>query len=440
MGILDKLFKSKNSDHQWIRFGRASDEVKTSEQIQLWDQAMSDFESKNYLESFECLLRYLMIPNIDNVRIRKLNDKIEFELEQGSRLVTGWMNQDHFSAKSQIAFGQDFSIGLMRQLLENCLELQHSRYCIDVENYLSIKFDGYTKEASPYRLFYGLREVAIKADKQDDLLLSEFENLKAINTTHITEYTDEIKVIKFNYFKSIIDNALDPSVLGKLDVEKYPGALTYVYLSALYKIDYLISPEGKSMEYIEKAHQNYFSQNGTDVLDRTENLKEIIKELSGIGKEKLVKELYYVHHTFGVKSVVPFAIISEFISSEMNPLEWYREQGYPEVCLAICHYIGGYVLFNFSLPEPVNELMHFYFQCNDSEYFNLLGIPSPELIDDASFPKSETKLKSKIRKILEKHRVKYPELPSEISVIFNSRIDFCVSLLRFVSTLNLNLK
>lgn len=438
MGILDRLFKTKKSEHQWIRFGRASDEVKTSEQVQLWDQAMVDFENQRYLDSFEKLLKYLLIPNIDNVRTTRNSDKIEFELEQGSGLVTGWMDSQNFCALAQITIGDTYSIGLMRQLLESSLELQHSRFAIDENNYLIIKFDGFTKESSPYRLFYGLREIALRADKQDDLLLSEFDHLKAVDNTNVTEYSETIKKTKYQYFQLILQKALDPGAVGKLDTKKYTGAWTYIYLSTLYKIDYLISPEGKSMEIIENAHKNYFIQNGEDILDKTEMLKESILELSEIDQTKLERELYYVHHTFGLKSAVPYGIISEFIVTEMNPLEWYKSQGHTEVSLAICHYIVGYLVYNFSLPEPANELAHYYFLCNDSEYFSALGLQTPELMDDESFKKSESKLKSGIRKIIDKHLVKFPELNTDVTISCQSRLDFCISYLTMMNNLNLN--
>lgn len=437
MGIFDKLFRNRFSEHQWIRFGRASDEVKTQEQIQIWDQAMIAYEEGRFADSLENVLAYLVIPGLDNVKFSRNQNLISFELYQGSKLILGTIDGQWFEAKSRLAQAHEFGIGILRKLLEGGLDLQFSRYTIDKENYICLVFDGFLDESSPYKLYYGLKELAIRADKMDDLLMDEFENLIAVDDTHVSNYSSAVIQVKLDLFRKLVAQALDPKAIGNLDGERYPGAWTYIYLSALYKLDYLICAEGKSMELVEKAHQFYFTQTDVDLFIKTDKLRETLQILQAIKDEKLVKEFYLVHHTFGLKSAVPFITIAEFITNEMNALDWYVSNHHQNISIAICHYIAGYLLFSFCLPEPVNELLHFYFICDEGEYFSNLEIESYSLKTDSDYIKYESKLQAHVKKILTKHQKKYTELNTDFELQAKSKYEFCYSILSMIRDLNL---
>lgn len=437
MSILGKLFNTDKVELNLVRFGRASEEFKSPEQVEMWNHSMEAFESQKHFDSLEYLLKYLSIPNLNNIRYLRNAQSLNFELEQGSKLIMGELGLEWFVVKARIARGESFSIGVMRKLLESGIDLQYCRYSIDKENYLCLVMDGFTSEASPYRLFFGLREMAIKADKLDDLLLDEFEHLTPINNQHIIEYPESIVKIRSDFYYNTLRSALDPLAIGNLSAERHPGAWTYIFLSAIYKIDYLVCPEGRAMELIENAHLNYFNQDGTDVYQKSEALRKAVQELASIPNEKLQREIYKVNHTFGVKSTVPFQTIAEFINAELSAIEWYRANKHDNVCYAICTYIAGYILFSFSAEEPVLELLHLYYKCEEPEFFRSLGLDSFDVSDDASFKNSESKLRSAVKKVLSKYDKKYPGMNHSSELNCDTRLDFFISLLLMVRDLNL---
>jgi hypothetical protein len=437
MSILGKLFHSEKGEINSVRFGRASEEFKTPEQVEMWNHSMEAFESQKYFESFEYLLNYLSIPDLKNIRYDRAADNIRFELEQGSKVLVGDLGLEWFVIKAKIARGEGYSIGVMRKLLESGLDLQYCRYSIDKENYLCLVFDGFISEASPYRLFFGLREMAIKADKLDDLLLDEFEHLTPIHNHHIISYPDSVIKVRTDFYYKTLLSALDSGAIGSLNADRHPGAWTYIFLSAIYKIDYLVCPEGRAMELIENAHLRYFNPDGSDVYQKSEGLRKAIHDLSELPVDRLKKEIYKVNHTFGVKSTVPFQTIAEFITAELSAIEWYRANKHDKICFAICTYITGYILFSFSAEEPVLELLHFYYRCDEPEYFRNLGFDSLELSDDPSFKMAESKLKSAVKKILSKYDRKYPGLNSLTDLNCDSKLDFYISLLLMVRDLNI---
>ena len=119
MSILGKLFHSEKGEINSVRFGRASEEFKTPEQVEMWNHSMEAFESQKYFESFEYLLNYLSIPDLKNIRYDRAADNIRFELEQGSKVLVGDLGLEWFVIKAKIARGEGYSIGVMRKLLES---------------------------------------------------------------------------------------------------------------------------------------------------------------------------------------------------------------------------------------------------------------------------------------------------------------------------------
>ncbi len=96
-----------------------------------------------------------------------------------------------------------------------------------------------------------LRELAINADKQDDLLLDEFKMLQAVEADHLQEVPlCWKKKPNTNSFRRIT-NTIQEINHGPLNREQYPGAIAYLLLHLVFKLDYLTKPEGYMMEELE---------------------------------------------------------------------------------------------------------------------------------------------------------------------------------------------
>ncbi len=106
-----------------------------------------------------------------------------------------------------------------------------------------MRFDTELSTATPNKLYYGLKELATKADKQDDLLLSEFGFLQPVDTDHINQLPEQEKEVKYDFLQKWIRSTLE--YIETLDPEKFSGGISYLLLTLVFRIDYLISPEGK---------------------------------------------------------------------------------------------------------------------------------------------------------------------------------------------------
>ena len=198
MGFFDRLFKNneKFEPQPDIRFGRYSDSYKSSENYDAWDLALDKFESEAYLDSYRQFFKYLRDEREDNVRYWEEKGGIQFELFQGSKKITGFANNKSLKAEAKVAKTQSLNVGFMRRLIEQNYSLKYSRFALDEKNNISIIFDTYTLDGSPYKLYYALKELATNADKQDDLLLDEFSMLEPVDTSHLEALTESEKEVK----------------------------------------------------------------------------------------------------------------------------------------------------------------------------------------------------------------------------------------------------
>ncbi|MEL6987283.1 MAG: hypothetical protein AAGK97_05585, partial [Bacteroidota bacterium] len=177
MSFLKRLFGAKNIDFDRpeFLFGRYTDAYKKDEQYDYWDKSLEEFEAENYFESYRLFFKYLKDPEKDNVKFWEENGKQFFEVLQGSKKIEGEINQKKFKAVAKIAKTDSLNIGFLRRLIEQNYGLKYSRFALDDDDDIAMVFDSYLIDGSPYKLYYALKEVAVNADKQDDVLVDEFE-------------------------------------------------------------------------------------------------------------------------------------------------------------------------------------------------------------------------------------------------------------------------
>ncbi len=435
MGFWSSILGDAASQQELCAFGRFSDAYKSKAQYEIWDAALQKFEHGDYLDSIKHLLDYLRNQNDNNLKIIQESPSLVFELYQGSKVLRGEVNERLFRAEVVIADCLALHIGFLRKSVEKSFDLIYGRYALNDKNQLCLIFDSLLPEASPHKLYYGMKEIAVHADKDDDLLLDEYPDLKAINNQHIKNLKSEWLTTKVNFVRRTVENALKDDALGSLKQAKFPGAMSYIYLSALYKIDYLAKPEGRLMDLITKAHKQYFSMVGADISQRVQMLRQGMEEIAAVPDEDLRKELYEVISTFGITNTVKHETIQAIIDNEMTSMEWYEENKHFLVCEAICDYLVGYCLYNFAMPEPVQNLFHLYMQLAEPAYFKSLEYPIP-YVDDAGHIKLK-EVKKRVEAIIGESQEKYPDLEFILPQDYSSRFAFCKAYLLAVRNLKI---
>src|SRR5687767_3928621 len=233
VSMLDKIFKrSKKAEPDitspGILFGRYSDNNKPVAKVEKWNEADALFKAKKYYESIEVFFDYLRDDELENVTLETNSKGGTFYFFQGSKIIRGFYNEENFEAEVILAIMPQPNVPVMRRLLEMNFNLYYSRYALN-DTKLCMMFDSDIETANPSKLYYGLKELATKADKQDDLLVQDFTMLQAVGTEHIVDIPLKEKEIKFRHFKKWISETL--KLVHSVEADKFSGGIAYLLLA-----------------------------------------------------------------------------------------------------------------------------------------------------------------------------------------------------------------
>jgi hypothetical protein len=410
--MLNKLFgwgKKKESPDKTpppIRFGRYSDNNKTPEKTQRWTEADNLFKEKKYQESILSFFSYLRDDTLENVTAVRKEGVIDFEFLQGSKVVRGRCDAQNLYAEVTLAHMPQSSVPVMRRLLEQNFNLYYSRYALQNEH-LCMRFDTTVESANPNKLYYSFKELATRADKQDDLLLKDFSSLQMADSRHVETIPDAEKEIKFKYVHQWINETME--LVEPLDAEKLSGGIAHLLLNLAYRIDYLIVPEGKLLFDLEDIVAKYFAKDDKPVPEKNKAMMAAFKNIQAISKEEFFSCLFRSKHTFAITVPQTQKTIADTIYGANQNMIWFRENKYPNVAQQVSEYGLSYCQYNFSLPKPITELYHIFMMVNYSNFFKELGF-ADELYNAQTNQFNTTLIHQKINNILDAWRTKYPQI------------------------------
>lgn len=426
--MLDKLFgrgkkKQVLPEEPGIPFGRYSDNNKPLAKVNRWTDADNLFKEKKYPEGLDAFFDYLRDDEAGNVVYERNGAEGRFHFFQGSKMVRGDFNSERLRAEVTLARMPQPSVPVMRRLLEMNFNLYYSRFALDNER-LCMRFDSDTGTASPSKLYYGLKELATKADKQDDLLVQDFATLETTDSEHIAEVPQAEKDTKYDFMQLWIRQTLDS--IAAVDADKFSGGIAYMLLALVYRIDYLVAPEGKILNELEKIAGIYFKKDERPVTEKNRDMVEEFKKLQSKSREELFSCLFRSRHTFAIVAPQQYKTIADSIHASNQNMSWYRDNNHPLIASQIIEYGISYCQYSYSLPRAITELFHLFMRVNYGDYFAALGLRQ-EFYDAAKNDFDETAITEKIRNIQTRWKDKHPFM------------DFKIQNLRFDSLVNFNL-
>ncbi len=438
MSFFDRFFGGDDEKELQpnIKFGRYSDAYKNALQYEKWDQSLSNFDEKKYLEAYNAFFTYLRDDDEDNVKFWDKDNGIAFEILQGSKKIEGFADTQKVKLHTKVAKTDALNVGFMRRLIELNFDLKYSRYALDDDGDIAMIFDTYTLDGSPYKLYYAIKELATNSDKQDDLLIDEFEMLHSSDTGITKEIPVAEKEAKYKFITKKITEVFEEIDSGKLNVDQYPGGIAYLMLDLSYKLDYLTKPEGYMMEALERMHRVYFAKDGKSTIEKNRMLRKELKKLLERSQEEYYKEMYNVTSTFGITSPVNHDRVMGFIDGELHNMDWYKENGYDKVALAIPGYIVGYCLFNYSIPKPDKQLFNLLYHIIEGEYFKSLGFVN-EFYNTKTNKFDKRAIKRALGRIEDANEKEFPNFSPSINKLnFDSLPAFAESYLLMVRNLD----
>ncbi len=371
-----RLAKSQTLDSRLLRLGRYSDAYKTAEQLGAWERSMGHFSNGSRAKSFLHFLQYLRDPVEQNIHwIQDREGGLSFELLQGSRRISGWLGDPFCEAVTTIGHCTALDENLMRELLEVNDQLQYCQYGMEENDRIVLRWTSKATEADPYRLFSALRELAIQADKIDDLLVTRYPSVRTLYEPHIQEYPKAENQIRIQWMREKAEDLLSWYARDRSLHDQYPGGLAYAILSFLYKIEFLLCPQGQLREEIENAHREYFQETSLNAQTRMQRLLATLERAVAHSDEELQHEFYKVVTTFGVVQPISYSRIIRQIRSELNQFDVYNQGAIRVYAPHITSFLIGYGLFSYALPGLIRDLYALYYYLEEEELLFSLGMP-----------------------------------------------------------------
>ncbi len=438
MDFFDRIFSKKSQPADTLcyeaSFGRYTDAYKTEAQNEAWDRAIEQFEKQEYRKSLLDFIDYIKNPDGSNIILHS-ELPVYFDILQGSKTIEVRLKNGVIFVECRIAMASEMNIGFMRRLLDLNYELKYVRYGLTDDRVIVLCFDTPLTDASPYKLYFALKELSIHADKQDDLLLQEFSFLHPVRSGKIEPALPVEAGHKLAFFRAAINKALHLVDHGKLKTEQYPTATGYILLAAMYKLDYLIRPEGSLVDKIEQIHKSYFAQDQKNIQLKLKHLRQEILKLRQMSDAELTSEIYHTISTFGITTPATLPVLHELIDRETQSIQWYIDQEYHEYALAMVEYIAGFSLFNFALPLPAKDLLHLIFRVTEAEFFKKIK-GNQNLMDRGKISKAA--VRAELNRLEARHQKNYLALTFDYKKLsYDSPLAFAHGILLMIRSLQL---
>jgi hypothetical protein len=216
----------------------------------------------------------------------------------------------------------------------------------------------------------------------------------------------------------------------------YPGGISYLLLDFLYKIDFLVKPEGTIMEVIRACNELYFTDNITSVHDKNKEMIRKVRHLEKTEFKEFEKELYEVNSTFGTSMPEGHQRLAEIIDAQMSDFDWYYENKYFAFANGICGYVVGYSLYSYSLPEPSRDLLKLFYRIVENDYFKQLGFSEVFKNGDIFY---KNRIQAAINSVISQHRSRYPDLKIDFKILQYDDISlFSKSFLMMIRNIDYN--
>lgn len=421
-----------------MRFGRYSDNNKTQKKTESWYRAEDRYKEKNYTESFAAIFDYLRDDAEDNVRFHPDGRAFTFEVVQGSKTLKGECDGNTIVARVPLAKMTSPTTAVMRRLLDINFNLFYCRTAMDEKDTLYFVFDSDVAAASPNKMYYALREMVTKADRMDDLLLEDFDTLVETGTEHIVKTPEHELEVKYKYFRKWIEDTLARA--SELNTDSFSGSIAYLFLTLIYRIEFLITPQGKLMNTMEKISSLYWTKKEEiPLVERNQLMKEALRKLLDITKEEFAASVYQTKGSFSITSPPTWDKMREYIVNANKDSVWYVDNKYPDLALIISEYGMTYNQFIHSMPRVMSDLTLIYMAVLHPDYFEELGMKN--IFCEKGKQLNKSAIERATKDALSRYKDKYRNMNwNAAAVNYSSLYDFLVSFSDQMANLNMDTK
>jgi hypothetical protein len=393
----------------FIDFGRSINAQVSPNEEELFNKSYEAFEKKEILNAYEyffqSLLNFKNGKSNENITFKRENEKLKFEIYQGTAKIVGIITKDNLHAEVVIVKKNSANVALKRYILERNYQLTYAYYFSD-EKYIKLKLFHDNITMSPQKIFFPLRELALNSDFDKGHIVSEFPKIKLEDIDHLKDPDEKELKIKYDFLHIWI-NELNEKVLT-LPSNDSAGMQSFLYLNVLLQIDYLLTPNYTIYQKLSKKLQEYFSDENTTIEAKTEEIKRYVSQLQEISYEEFKSNFYSAKYTFNQIEKTTYEEFVNFINESLLKIRWYKNNRYPQIIPTIYSYMTFYSLYNYGLNQITRKLLHTLVEVQNSNFFKALDCNV--LYDEGTSSFSKRAIISKIDNIISPYQTRYKSL------------------------------
>lgn len=366
--------------HDWIyppvapnvpHYGRGVHSLPNPDEHELFEKASEAFIQDDRLKGYDYFLSSLThVGDAKHLMYTVYEDKITFELLQGCAVIRGTITEESLNATAAVAKTSDLHVAIKRRFLERNFQLTYARFC-DKEGVLTLKLHLDNATITPHKIFFPLREIALNADFEKEMLLGEFKDIELLENDHI-RYVDPEQCVRLHGWMLKWMDQTKKSLQGLLSNDN-TGMVSFSYLALLLQIDYLLIPRKKMAKEIAEKVGGYFMDDEKLTEDKNADLQSYLSKLETMSIEEFASQMYRGNYTFSPFDQAMHEEIVSFIEESLAKVKWYKSNHSSYVIGAIYKYIALYVLYNYGLHPTLRILMHLHVQVYASDFFENMG-------------------------------------------------------------------
>lgn len=401
-------FFDKNTLELKHKFGRGINANIPENEDLLFDKSSLAFEEKNVLEAYQCFFKSIENFSFDksneNIVLNVEEDKLNFELYQGTAKIVGYVTKEYLYAEILITKNQNAHVALKRYVLERNYQLTYCKYFCDGE-YIKLKLYHDNITANPQKIFYPIREIALNGDFDKEYMKSEFPDTILEGIEHLKEVDEGELKIKYDYLHRWITELEDELLV--LPTNDSVSMQSFLYLNLLLKMDYLITPNYDICQKTSKKMQQYFTDDNSLEVNN-EKLFEYIMELKEIEFDEFKGKFYDAKYTFNPTEKATHSEITLFIEESLTKIRWYKNNRYKRIIPTIYEYIAFHIMYNYGVHPVTKHLLHILIEVQNPDYFELFDYK--KLYDKDSNEFSKKLIISKIDDVITPYQKRFKSL------------------------------
>ncbi|MBR4441049.1 MAG: hypothetical protein IKS00_05805, partial [Bacteroidales bacterium] len=391
-----------------IKFGRFAEPEETDEMAAVRNAADKLYKEGDFLGAYVSFFEYMRMQGGPAVEIVFNEDTqmLHFDIIQGSKIVKGAITAGEVFTWADIATFDTLDVALMRSLLTQNTNFAYCKFAV-YDNIISLMQRCPIKDMSPGAFNEMLSEIAITSDSVDDVLVEQFPNLHAINTENIISLPESEISAKIKFLHEWIHDA-QQQVQTTVD----DPTRTYIILTAIFKILYLISPEGSLLHHFRQIYSIYANGYNPEERNSPEINHKMLTELEDIDKKsdnELKSSIYKVRAVFPEISYMAFAEMAESLNSHFVLIDTCIDSGRYDLVQTMCEYAAGLNHVHHGMPSAAQDLLLIFWRVLNQDYFNALGFDD-EFISPHSQTLAAIKISKEIDETIKKYTKVYPNL------------------------------